>query len=69
MLQEVSKKTAGSIVGKGQAKLQHLEREAETVRKSISSLELKREAAQKELDFINQAIALKNDDIHLLEVG
>jgi len=30
---------------------------------------MKREATQNELDFINQAIALKNDDIHLLEVG
>lgn len=69
VLQEQSKKTADSIVAKGQAKLQHLEREAESVRKSISSLEIKREEAQNELDFINQAIALKNDDIHLLEVG
>lgn len=69
VLQEQSKKTADSIVAKGQAKLQHLEREAESVRKSISSFEMKREEAQNELDFINQAIALKNDDIHLLEVG
>jgi septal ring factor EnvC (AmiA/AmiB activator) len=69
VLQEQSKKTADSIVAKGQAKLQHLEREAESVRKSISSFEMKREEAQNELDFINQTIALKNDDIHLLEVG
>ncbi len=69
VLQEQSKKTADSIVAKGQAKLQHFEREAESVRKSTSSLEIKREEAQNELKLINQAIALKNDDIHLLEVG
>ena len=69
MLQEQSKKTADSIVAKGQAKLQNLEREADSVRESISSLEIMRKEAQNELAFINQAIALKNDDIHLLEVG
>jgi chromosome segregation ATPase len=69
MLQEQSKETADSIVAKGQAKVQHLEQEAERFRESLSELELKREEAQNELDFINQAIALKNDDIHLLEVG
>jgi hypothetical protein len=36
---------------------------------SISTLEMKRDATQNELNFINQAIALKSDDIHLLEVG
>ena len=50
-------------------RVQHLEQEAESIRQSVSSLEMKREATQNELDFINQAIALKNDDIHLLEVG
>lgn len=69
MLQEQSKKTADSIVAKGQAKVQLLEQEAERFRESLSDLELKREEAQNELDFINQAIALKNDDIHLLDVG
>jgi chromosome segregation ATPase len=69
VLQEQSKKTADSIVAKGQAKLKHLEQEAESIRESVSSLEIRREATQNELDFINQAIALKNDDIHLLEVG
>jgi len=69
VLQEQSKKVAESIVAKGQAELKHLEQEAECIRQSLSSLEMKREATQNELDFINQAIALKNDDIHLLEVG
>ena len=69
MLQEQSKKMADLIIAKGQAKLQHLEQEAEGIRKSLAALELKREDAQNELAFINQAIALKKDDIHLLEVG
>jgi hypothetical protein len=69
VLQEQSKKAADSIVGKGQAKLKHLEQEAESIRQSIYSLEMQCDATQKELNFINQAIALKNDDIHLLEVG
>ena len=68
-LQEQSKKAAASIVAKGQAKLKQLEQEAESIRQSISSLEMKRDVTQNELDFINQAIALKSDDIHLLEVG
>ena len=68
-LQEQSKKVADSIVAKGQAELKHLEQEAESIRQSLSSLEMKREATQNELDFINQSIALKNDDVHLLEVG
>ena len=69
ILQEQSKKAADSIVAKGKAKLKHLEQEAESIRQSLSSLEMKRDTTQHELDFINQAIALKNDDIHLLEVG
>jgi hypothetical protein len=69
MLQEHSKKTADSMVAKGQAKLQDIEREAESTRESLSAIKTKRDKAQNELDFINQAIALKNDDIHLLEVG
>jgi|GEM_PF-4411556 len=69
LLQEQSKKVADSIVAKGQAELKHLEQEAESIRQSLSSLEMKREATQNELDFINQSIALKNDDVHLLEVG
>jgi len=68
-LQEQSKKAAASIVAKGQAKLKQLEREAESIRQSISTLERKRDLTQNELDFINQAIALKSVDIHLLEVG
>jgi hypothetical protein len=68
-LQEQSKKAAASIVAKGQAKLKQLEQEAESIRQSISTLEMKRDVTQNELDFINQAIALKSDDIHLLEVG
>ena len=68
-LQEQSKKVADSIVAKGQAELKHLEQEAESIRQSLSSHEMKREATQNELDFINQSIALKNDDVHLLEVG
>jgi hypothetical protein len=69
ILQEQSKKAADSIVAKGKAKLKHLEQEAERIRQSLSSLEMKRDTTQHELDFINQAIALKSDDIHLLEVG
>jgi Domain of unknown function (DUF4041)/T5orf172 domain len=69
ILQEQSKKAADSIVAKGQTKLKHLEQVAERIRQSLSSLEMKREATQNELDLINQAIALKSDDIHLLEVG
>ena len=68
-LQEQSKKAAASIVAKGQAKLKQLEQEAESIMQSISTLEMKRDATQNELNFINQAIALKSDDIHLLEVG
>jgi seryl-tRNA synthetase len=68
-LQEQSKKAAASIVAKGQAKLKQLEQEAESVMQSISTLEMKRDATQNELNFINQVIALKSDDIHLLEVG
>lgn len=68
-LQEQSKKTANSIVAKGRAELKQLEQEAERIRQSVSSLEMKREATQNELNFINQTIALKQDDIHLLEVG
>ena len=68
-LQEQSKKVADLIVAKGQDKLKHLEQEAECVRQSLSSLKMKREVTQNELDFINQAISLKTDDIHLLEVG
>jgi hypothetical protein len=69
VLQEQSKKVADLIVANGQAKLKDLEQEAESIRETVSSLEMKREALQNELDFINQAIALKNDDIHLLEMG
>lgn len=69
MLQEQSKKAADSIVARGHAELQRLELEAARIRESVSSLEIKREATQNELDFINQAIALKHDDVHLLEVG
>jgi len=68
-LQDQSKKMADTIVAKGQAKLKLLEQEAERILQSLSSLEMKRESTQNELDFINQAIALKSDDIHLLEVG
>jgi len=68
-LQEQSKKMADSIVAKGQVKRKQLEQEAESIRETISSLEMKREKSQNELDFINQAISLKTDDIHLLEVG
>jgi chromosome segregation ATPase len=69
VLQEQSKKAADSIVAKGQAKLKQLEHEAESIRQSLSTLEMMRQETQNELDFINQAIALKNNDIHLLEVG
>jgi chromosome segregation ATPase len=68
-LQEQSKKMADSIVVKGQVKRKQLEQEAESIRETISSLKMKRETTQNELDFINQAISLKTDDIHLLEVG
>lgn len=68
-LQEQSKKMADSIVAKGQVKRKQLEQEAESIKESISSLKMKRETSQNELDFINQAISLKTDDIHLLEVG
>jgi hypothetical protein len=68
-LQEQSKKMADSIIVKGQVKRKQLEQEAESIRETISSLKMKRETSQKELDFINQAISLKTDDIHLLEVG
>jgi hypothetical protein len=68
-LQEYSKKTADSIVAKGQAQLQHLEQEAKGIREMLSMLKRKQDDAQNELALINQAIALKNDDIHLLEVG
>lgn len=68
-LEEQSKKTAASIVAKGNADLQAAKREVDNVQTSISLLELERKASQSELDFINQAIALKSDDIHLLEVG
>ena len=69
VLQEQSKKAAESMVAKGQVKLQHLEREAESIRETISAIETKREEAQNELDSINQTIALRNDEIHLLELG
>lgn len=69
MLQEQSKKTADSMVAKGQAKLQDLERKVESISESLSAIQTKRDEALNELDFINQAIALKNDDIHLLELG
>ena len=69
VLQEQSKKAAESMVAKGHVKLQHLEREAESIRETISAIETKREEAQNELDSINQTIALRNDEIHLLELG
>lgn len=68
-LQEQSKKMADSMVAKGQIKRKQLEQEAESIRETISSLKMNRDKSQKELDFINQAISLKTDDIHLLEVG
>jgi predicted nuclease with TOPRIM domain len=37
VLQEQSKKTADSIVAKGQAKLKHLEQEAESIREALSN--------------------------------
>lgn len=68
-LQEQSKLAADLIIAKGQAKLEQLEQEAKSIRQSLSTLEMMRQETQNELDFINQAIALRNDDIHLLEVG
>lgn len=68
-LQEQSKMATDLIVAKGQAKLKQLEQEAKSIRQSLSTLEMMRQETQNELDFVNQAIALKNDDIHLLEVG
>jgi hypothetical protein len=69
MLQESSKKTADSIVAKGQDRLRYLEQEFDSIRESLSALETEREEVQNELAFINQAIALRNDDVHLLEMG
>ncbi|MGG6238464.1 DUF4041 domain-containing protein [Nodosilinea sp. AN01ver1] len=68
-LENESKKTANAIISRGKLEVKELEIRANKVKQHINSLESKKKETQHELDAINEAIALKKDDVYLLEVG
>ncbi|PZV17498.1 MAG: DUF4041 domain-containing protein [Leptolyngbya sp.] len=68
-LENESKKTANAILSRGKSEVKELEVRANKVKQYINFLENKKKDTQRELDAANEAISLKQNDIHLLEVG